>query len=307
MATAAKKAANDAPENDNLAIWNALGKTDPAHTKQFQRAGGFRGTALKPMWVWQRLTERFGPFGEGWGCAQPTYQLVPAGDELLVFCTVQGWHGSPENELWGVGGDKVVSMTKSGPRSDDEAFKKAFTDALMNAFKFLGAGADVHMGQFDDSKYVEALRAEFAAEPEGNGKVEGIHKIKASLRMLKTAGDAVSTLAEFNELISANKEPLQKIKDGNHEWWRGDGADFEGFAAWIKRRREELAEPAEDGMFAMLLNSMKECESLKALANWRDTNDSLIGELDGAESRRFEAEFNSFEAGLMAVAKVNAG
>lgn len=150
----------------NMRLWDVLGKTDPAHTKQFQRAGGFKGTALKPMWVWQRLTEQFGPFGEGWGCDKPEFQMVPAGGELLVFCTVAGWHGSRDNAVWGVGGDKVIAVTKSGPRADDEAFKKAFTDALMNAFKFIGAGADIHMGRFDDNKYVEQLKDEFAEQAE---------------------------------------------------------------------------------------------------------------------------------------------
>ncbi len=148
---------------DNLRIWRQVEKTDPAHTKGFKRAGGFTGTALKPMWVWQRLTEQFGPFGEGWGCDQPHFTTMPAGNEVLVYCTVGAWHGSRDNTLWGVGGDKVIAETKNGPKADDEAFKKAFTDALMNAFKFIGVGADVHMGRFDDNKYVAQVTQEFAA------------------------------------------------------------------------------------------------------------------------------------------------
>ena len=148
---------------DNMRIWSAVEKTDPAHTKGFKRAGGFTGTALKPMWVWQRLTEQFGPFGEGWGCDQPQFTTMPVGNEVLVYCTVSAWHGTRENVLWGVGGDKVVAETKNGPKADDEAFKKSFTDALMNAFKFIGVGADVHMGRFDDNKYVQQVTQEFAA------------------------------------------------------------------------------------------------------------------------------------------------
>ena len=43
-----------AKEPDNLRVWNALAKTDPAQTKGFSRAGGFKGTAVKPMWVIKR-------------------------------------------------------------------------------------------------------------------------------------------------------------------------------------------------------------------------------------------------------------
>lgn len=148
---------------ENLKIWDALAKTDPSHTKPFNRSGGFKGTAIKPIWIIKRLTEQFGACGVGWGAYEPTFQVVPAEGEILVYCTVSAWHGSPENRLWGVGGDKVMAKRSSGsPFCDDEAFKKAFTDALGNAFKFLGVGADVHMGQFDDDKYVTQAREEFA-------------------------------------------------------------------------------------------------------------------------------------------------
>lgn len=149
----------------NTAIWDALSKTDPAHTKGFNRSGGFKGTAIKPQWVVSRLTEHFGPVGVGWGMGEPIFQVVPAGSETLVYCTVSAWHTARENVFWGVGGDKVMTQRQSGAFVDDEAFKKAFTDAIMNAFKFVGVAADVHMGLFDDSKYVQEMKAEFAPEP----------------------------------------------------------------------------------------------------------------------------------------------
>jgi hypothetical protein len=150
---------------DNLAIWNALGKTDPNATKPFKRGGGFSGTAVKPMWILKRLTEQFGPAGVGWGVNEPTFQVVSSGDDVLVYCTVSAWHGKRDNILWGVGGDKVAGKNKNGLFTDDEAFKKAFTDACNNAFKSIGVAADIHLGLFDDDKYVSQARIEFA-EPE---------------------------------------------------------------------------------------------------------------------------------------------
>lgn len=162
----------------NTSLWDALGKTDPNHTKGFKRSGGFSGTALKPMWVWQRLTEKFGPMGTGWGCDKPEFQTMPgAGQEMLVYCTVAGWyiHNNERAVVFGVGGDKVIAAYSKGPSSDDEAFKKAYTDALMNAFKFIGVGADVHMGRFDDNKYVQQLQEEFtpAITQEEASEIEG--------------------------------------------------------------------------------------------------------------------------------------
>ena len=173
-------------DTSKLAIWEALGKTDPAHTKQFQRAGGFRGTAIKPMWANKRMTEYFGPCGIGWGMDKPEFTLVEAAGEILVYCTLSMWWRKDaedgvvsRGQVYGVGGDKVVSQVflkdakgqkivdaekggyKTYPQTDDEAYKKAFTDAIGNAMKFVGVGADVHMGLFDDSKYVQEVRGEF--------------------------------------------------------------------------------------------------------------------------------------------------
>ncbi len=150
----------------NTDIWDALGKTDPKQTKGFKRSGGFSGTAVKPIWIQRRLTEQFGPAGVGWGVNEPKFEVVHASEgEVLVYCTVSAWHGDKANMLWGVGGDKAVGKNKYGLVPDDEAFKKAFTDAVGNAFKSLGVAADIHMGLFDDDKYVSAARQEFA-EPE---------------------------------------------------------------------------------------------------------------------------------------------
>jgi hypothetical protein len=166
--------------SETMRIWDSLSRTDPAHTKGFKRAGGFSGTAVKPMWVIKRLTEEFGPCGEGWGINEPSFQTVPGNNgEVLVYCTVSGWCGATANVVWGVGGDKVVTYIKANEQynrlerweNDDEAFKKAFTDAIMNAFKFLGVAADVHMGLFDDSKYVQEVKADFAERLKGNGGV----------------------------------------------------------------------------------------------------------------------------------------
>jgi len=139
-------------------LWDRLGKTDPKHTSKFQRAGGFKGTAIKPIYSIHRMTEEFGPCGAGWGINEPTFQLVHGNDEVLVYCYVSIWHGTRDNTVFGVGGDKAIGKNRNGAFTDDEAFKKAFTDAITNAMKYIGVSADVHMGLFDDSKYVESVR-----------------------------------------------------------------------------------------------------------------------------------------------------
>jgi hypothetical protein len=169
----------------NTDLWDKLGRTDPKHTKGFSRAGGFKGTAIKPMWAFRRMTEEFGACGIGWGINQPAFQVVPSGDgETLVYCTVSIWHGSRDQIVFGVGGDKVVAKRRDGGSfSDDEAFKKSFTDAITNALKLIGVGADVHMGLFDDSKYVAEVAKEFAEEQDDGsaGRTQYIADCKAKL------------------------------------------------------------------------------------------------------------------------------
>jgi hypothetical protein len=293
--------------NANLRIWDELAKTDPAHTKGFQRAGGFSGTAVKPIWIIRRLTEQFGPCGSGWGIGEPKFEtVIGAPGEMLVYCTVSCWHGSPENVLWGVGGDRVAAMRKSGtPFFDDEAFKKAFTDAIGNAFKFLGVSADIHMGLFDDNKYVDAMRAEFE-EPKRE-KVPGIAKIKERLNKLMTAGNAATTLEAFNALVHDAKDDLAAIRDANHDYWTGDGGDeHEGFKKWIVRRRGELSEPKSEN-YVLCMETLDEVTNLKELEGWFKLNWKYVEELDGAERDTVEKRYEAMEVSLKQPDPVTAG
>lgn len=181
--------------SDNLGVWNALCKTDPKHTKSFQRAGGFKGTAIKPIWSTKMMTEQFGPCGSGWGMTKPEFQTVSGDGEILVYCTVGLWHGKPENLVYGVGGDKVTAKRKDGGSfNSDEAFKSAYTDALSNAMKQIGVGADVHMGLFDDHKYVKEMEREFnepasKGEPVEDRREAWVSEFIAQLREAHDLGD----------------------------------------------------------------------------------------------------------------------
>ncbi len=201
---------------DNLALWEKLGKTDPAHTKGFKRGGGFSGTAIKPMWSYKRMTEEFGPCGKGWGVCEPSFQVVPGPEgEVLVFCTASIWYGPEKNLVFGVGGDKAVGKNKYGLQTDDEAFKKAFTDAITNALKLIGVGADVHMGLFDDSKYVNTMREEFAGD-DAQGKKDdkpisaaamkrGLETITQELLDCRTPNDAQKIWKAWVDVFKAEQ------------------------------------------------------------------------------------------------------
>lgn len=217
---------------ENTALWDKLGKTDPKHTKKFKRAGGFEGTAIKPMWSYRRMTEEFGPCGIGWGVNRPEFQVVPAPEgEVLVFCTASIWyrHGAtptPEakdagmqivygdqHTVYGVGGDKAVGKNKYGLAVDDEAFKKAYTDAVTNALKLIGVGADIHMGMFDDNKYVNTMTAEFNGEPAPPKPVSASKNelSRDGYTILETALRLATTRVELKLWADANRLAIGRL------------------------------------------------------------------------------------------------
>lgn len=238
----------------NTELWDKLGRTDPAHTKNFTRGGGFRGTAIKPMWSYRRMTEEFGPCGTGWGIGAPQFQVLQgADDEKLVFCTVTVWYGPERHELVGVGGDKAVGKFSSGLKSDDEAFKKSFTDAVTNALKMIGVGADVHMGMFDDSKYVNSLKDEFA-EPANKGQkrqvgwnASGTARTAHSLKKEGVWDEFQMELRECETLHSLTKLALIWSKKAEDDKWPEQWRELA--KEEINKRKDALKVVPDDDTF----------------------------------------------------------
>lgn len=208
---------------DKTEIWDKLCKTDPDQTKGFTRAGGFRGTAIKPIWIIKRMTEEFGPCGTGWGISTPEFTVEHAQEESLVFCVVAIWYDKIDKKIFGVGGDKFRTVIKRGTDSeyiqtDDEAFKKAYTDAVGNALKFLGVGADVHMGLFDDSKYVQELRNEKsnAKAPPAAEMKRGLLEVDKDLLDAKSMPATMKLFQEWQEKMDAEFWPDEHPEDGNY-------------------------------------------------------------------------------------------
>lgn len=146
--------------SDNLAIWKAVERTDPAHTKKVNQRGGF--TAISAHYQVMRATEQFGPVGIGWGY----HNGEPIFHDALVFVPVTIWHGNRENTFGPLYGG---AEWKIGNRLDSDAIKKAATDGLTKALSHIGFNADVFLGMFDDNKYVQQVAREYA-EQAGKGQ-----------------------------------------------------------------------------------------------------------------------------------------
>ena len=246
---------------DNLKIWDALKTTDPAHTKKFTRAGGFKGTAIKPIYMVRKMTEMFGPAGKGWGMGEPAFKTVECGEAIMVYCTVSLWWGNGEQKVYGVGGDTVQGKNRNGVFVDDEAFKKAYTDAMSNAMKQIGVGADVHMGQHDDDKYVATVSEQLHGDDtphntpsNGAVKVEQSNTAKdkwtGPLNKTKLYDELRPIVREFeacddlDQFICFKNQPatkaicIQAAKDMPVEWMGPleEGTPYREYFAGIERK-----------------------------------------------------------------------
>ncbi|MEN3238597.1 hypothetical protein PUR29_34725 [Methylobacterium ajmalii] len=150
--------------NDNLKIWNNAQATDPKFTKEFKKGGGFSGTAINATWMAKRATETFGPIGIGWGVTIVEENIHDVGDgKKLHVLRIKLWYmlDGKRGEVEHFGQTMLVDKRQSGTFVDEEAPKKSLTDAMTKALSLLGFAADVHMGMYDDNKYVNAVGKHF--------------------------------------------------------------------------------------------------------------------------------------------------
>ena len=145
---------------ENLKIYE-LGQRVPNDAKKEIKAGRLRGmTDVNPMWRIKRMTEIFGPVGYGWKYTIDKQWTETYGEEVKAFCNVSVFIVDPEIGEWsdaipGTGGSSIVSVERNGNYVNDEGHKMALTDALSNALKALGIGAEVWYGGngHNESKY----------------------------------------------------------------------------------------------------------------------------------------------------------
>lgn len=159
--------------SENLNIWDAVQATDPKYTKAFNRGGGFKGTATNATYLAKKATEQFGPCGIGWGVNVVNEQLItgaPHMSEGVVIANdiihklhVKFWYvlDGMRGEIEQFGQTQMVGKNKNGFYTDEEAPKKSMTDAMSKCLSLLGFSADIHLGLYDDNKYVSEMQEKF--------------------------------------------------------------------------------------------------------------------------------------------------
>lgn len=147
----------------NLKYWDKL-RTPPKDALKSIRGGRLKGmTDINPAWRIKAMTETFGPCGTGWKWNTVKKWTEQGSDgQVLVFVDVELFikdsDGAWSEAIPGSGGSKLIVKESSGLFTDDEAYKKATTDALSTAMKMVGVAADIYMGNDDGSKYKEPVK-----------------------------------------------------------------------------------------------------------------------------------------------------
>ena len=151
-------------DNGNLSIYERV-RSVPKEAKKEIEAGRLKGkNDINPMWRIKKLTEVFGPVGFGWYTEiMRTWTEAGESGEMAVFVDINLFvkkDGEWSKPIYGNGGNRLIANEKKYengqqvyiPYLDDDAYKKAYTDAISVAAKALGIGADVYFEK-DVTKY----------------------------------------------------------------------------------------------------------------------------------------------------------
>lgn len=141
---------------ENLEIYNELRSVPKEAQKSFSN-GRFSGTDINPMWRIKKLTETFGVCGFGWYYDIASREIITSPDgTMCAFVAVKLYVKQGDEwskPIYGEGGNTFATKTKNGyVQTSDEAYKMALTDAVSNATKQLGLGADIWFEK-DATKY----------------------------------------------------------------------------------------------------------------------------------------------------------
>lgn len=143
-----------------LQIYKKLSQPPKTALREIQ-AGDLKGkTDINPQWRYEAMTKQFGLVGIGWKYeVQKLWTEPGANGETLAFAQVAVFVRDPDTKEWsdaivGIGGSKLINKFSAGPKSNDDGYKMAVTDAFSTSLKMIGVAADIYAGRWDGSKYL---------------------------------------------------------------------------------------------------------------------------------------------------------
>lgn len=211
-------------DNTNLSIYDSVREV-PKEAKKEIEAGRLKGKHdINPMWRIKKLTEVFGTAGFGWYTEiVRTWTEVSESGEMAVFVDINLYvkkDGEWSRPIFGNGGNKLIANEKKYengqqvyiPYLDDDAYKKAYTDAISVAAKALGVGADVYFEK-DKGKYASEVKPSLEQTQQAPSKPV----LSSKGRDWKAAVAFTASQSDSAEVISEKIRSKYEISDDDLE------------------------------------------------------------------------------------------
>lgn len=192
-------------QNKNLELWNSVEKTDPKHTRKANIKGN-RITSIDPQYQIKKATAKFGSYGSTWGLRniKVDYTLVPVNG--LVFWVADFYYPNGE---FPISNSTSVWMDNARTKPDDQFAKKIETDSLTKALSKIGFNADVFLGKYDDSRYVEEVTKEF--------KVKGSLSTTDFANALDSVLKGTSNTSYIKDNFKLTEEQIKSLESVDQE------------------------------------------------------------------------------------------
>lgn len=182
---------------DNLELWNRHLKPH----KDAMRKAPKGLTAIDPMWTIREATQEWGPMGGNWGVRVLKEEIIKSELSGTQVHTIMIELYYPGGTIQAYGGTTMDGLNKSGPFFNDDYAKMSLTDATSKALSWLGFGAAVHMGMFDDNKYIDFRPVEQATKGESAPPAEVKEPTDSGKDPIPTShGDEVLSSLELPQL-----------------------------------------------------------------------------------------------------------
>lgn len=188
-------------KESNNTLWESVTKTDPKFTKKVSVAGKPAFTNIDTYYLIQEATKQFGAYGKGFGIKSMEWSNEAFGDTVIQTLDAVFFYDECEfpirNSL------KYVYMTKQQYlKVDEDCPKKLMTNTIAKALSYIGFGADIFLGKFEDANYVNEMMGTFEM-------ISQEQRVELSNMIQNSQSD----LAKFNESFSIENLAELPIKD----------------------------------------------------------------------------------------------
>ena len=179
-------------------IWDKNFNIDPKFTKNVRVQGKQPFTNIDTYYLLKVATEQFGSYGAGFGIDKMEWSEKEFKDGTIIMTL--------DAEFFYISDDKksvfpirnslkYAYSTKNGYyKIDEDVPKKLMTNTIAKALSYLGFGASVYMGLFEDVDYVDMVNADFTF-------ISNDQRVELSRLIQETQTD----LSKFNASFSISK------------------------------------------------------------------------------------------------------